>query len=185
MLHIEKKWVREMISYQAMNIHLNKIRLPETVAQILESRFDFTDAELEFVNGANQFLRNYAGYENYKVKMVYCLGTCLFNFTRVGLYFLLEDEVLTISTSNLKNMNGEEPDWRIRHFPFRVIEALDLEIVENLKDHKYEAGILYVTVLNEKGISRTHVLHNINPEHIHCFRDFYTNIMENKRIRGA
>ncbi|WP_143544267.1 hypothetical protein [Salinicoccus kekensis] len=168
-----------------MNIHLNKIVLPQTVAHILESKFDFTDAELEFINGANQFLKAHAGIENYKVKQVYCIGTCLFNFTRIGLYFLLEDEVLTISTSNLKKINGEEPDWQVRHFPFKTIEALDLEMVENLNDHKYEAGILYVTVINDKGISRTHVLHNINPEHIHCFRDFYTNIMENKRIRGA
>lgn len=174
-----------MISYQAMNIHLNNIDLPQTIEHVLDSEFDLTNGEMDFINGAGTFLKEYAGYENYKVKQVYCIGACLFNFTRVGLYFLVEDEVLTISTSNFREINGEAPDWRIRHFPFMTIEELDLEMVEDTRNHKYESGILYVRVINEKGMSRTHVLHNINPEHIDCFREFYTNITENRRIRGA
>ena len=174
-----------VISYQTMNDHLNKVELPQTIEQVLDSKFDFTNGEMEFIIGADKFLREYAGYENYKVKKVYCIGTCLFNFTRVGLYFLLDNEIVTVSTSNLKEMNGAEPDWRINHFPFVVIEALDLEMVENIINKKYESGILYVKVRNHKAVSRTHVLHNINPEHIECFRDFYTNIMNNRRIRGA
>ncbi|CAM4206989.1 hypothetical protein [Lacicoccus alkaliphilus] len=174
-----------MISYQEMNVLLNTIDLPKTVEDILSFKYECTDGEEAFINGANAFLRDYAEYEDYRLKQVYCLGTCLFNFTRVGLYFLLEDEVLTISTSNLKKINGEAPDWRISHFPFRTIEELDLEMVEDTRSHQYETGILYVKVINEKGIPRTHVLHNINPDHIDCFRDFYTNIIDNKRIRGA
>lgn len=174
-----------MISYRAMNVLLNEIELPKAIEQIVDYKFEFIDGEKEFILGASSYLKKYGAYDNYRFKNVYCLGTCLFNFTRAGLYFLLEDEVLTVSTSNLKEINGGEPDWRIRHFPFRVIESLEMEMVEDLRNHKYETGILYVKVVNEKGVGRTHVLHNINPEHIDCFRDFYTNIMNNKRIRGA
>ena len=174
-----------MISYQVMNIHLSRIGLPKTIEEALDYKFEFTDVERDFIIGANAFLRRYAEFENYRLKDVYCLGTCLFNFTRIGIYYLLEDEIVTVSTSNLKKINGTEPDWRINHFPFKIIESLDLEMAENINSQKYESGILYVKVRNHKGVSRTHVLHNVNPEHIECFRDFYTNIMKNIRIRGA
>lgn len=174
-----------MISYQTMNVHLNKIELPKVIEEVIDHEYDLSDIEQDFIDGANGFLRKYTDYESYRLKNVYCLGTCLFNFTRIGIYFLLDNEIVTVSTSNLKKINGAEPDWRVNHFPFKVIEELDLEMVENINNQKYESGILYVKVRNHKGTSRTHVLHNINPEHIECFRDFYTNIMNNRRIRGA
>lgn len=174
-----------MISYQTMNVHLNKVELPKSIEEVLGYKYHFTDIELDFINGANAFLRKYVDYESYRLKNVYCLGTCLFNFTRIGIYFLLDNEIVTVSTSNLKKINGAEPDWRINQFPFKVIEELDLEMVENISNQKYESGILYVKIRNHSGVSRTHVLHNINPEHIECFRDFYTNIMNNTSIRGA
>lgn len=174
-----------MISYQVMNVHLNKVELPKDIEEVLDYKYELIDIEQDFINGANVFLRQYENYESYRLKNVYCLGTCLFNFTRIGIYFLLDDEIVTVSTSNLKKINGTAPDWQINHFPFKVIEELDLEMVENINNHKYESGILYVKIMNYKGVSRTHVLHNVNPEHIECFRDFYTNIRDNKRIRGA
>lgn len=174
-----------MISYQVMNVHLNKIELPANIEKVLDYKFEFKDIEKDFIIGANEFMRGYAELENYLLKEVYCLGTCLFNFTRIGIYYLLDSEIITVSTSNLKKINDTTPDWRINHFPFKIIEQLDLETVENIKNQKYESGILYVKIRNQAGVSRTHVLHNVNPEHIDCFRDFYTNIMKNIRIRGA
>lgn len=174
-----------MISYQKMNVHLNSIGLPKTIEEVLDYKYEFTDLEHDFITEANAFLRSSRAYENYRLKKVNCLGTCLFNFTRMGIYFLLDDELVTVSTSNLKKINGGEPDWRIQYFPFAVIEELDLEMVENIRNQKYESGILYVKIRNHAGKKRTHVLHDVNPVHIDYFRDFYTNIMNNMSIRGA
>lgn len=174
-----------MISYQLMNNHLNTVELQKNIEEVLDYKFEFTDVERDFITGANGFIKRYAQFESYRVKTVYGIGACLLNFTRTGMYYLLDNEIVTVSTSNLKKVNGAEPDWRINHFPFQAIEQLELEMVENIRNQKYESGILYVKIRNQAGESRTHVLHYVNPAHLGPLRDFYTNFMKNMIIRGA
>ncbi|SDL14403.1 hypothetical protein [Lacicoccus qingdaonensis] len=65
------------------------------------------------------------------------------------------------------------------------IDDLDLVIVEGMTEDDYEAGVLYLKVLDERGNARTHVIRNVNLRHFYCFDKFYNNIKESKNISGS
>ena len=167
-----------MISYPTLNEYLDSIILPKSIEEVLEYKYELEGRELQFILSANDSLKKYADYESYRSENAHCMGTCLMNFTRVGIYFLLEKEIVTVSTSNF-NEDVEKLDWKVTHYPFKKIIELDLEFAENGEKTHYETGVLYVKVIDDKDVVRTHVLHNMNPRHLHCFRDFHSNIVNN------
>ncbi|WP_020008211.1 hypothetical protein [Salinicoccus albus] len=170
-----------MISYQLVNEYLDKIELPQSIEQVLSHQYTMADTELEFINNANDCLRKYESYKDYRLKDVHCMGSCLTNLTRVGLYFLLKNELIFVSTSNLKDSSMED-DWKITHYPFREIQELDMELMEGNEESKYNSGVLYMKLLNEKGSARTHVLRNFNPNHFQCFKEFHRDIISMDRL---
>lgn len=170
-----------MISYKVLNEYLDGINLPKSIEEVLSYKYELEGKELDFLNSANDYLRTNEKYETYKVKETHCMGTCLTDFTRVGVYFLLDDEIVTINTTNLSK---EAFKWEIFHFPFRDIDDLDLIVVEGMTEYDYEAGVLYLKVRNDKGVHKTHVLRNVNPRHFNCFEKFYENIKESKNIKS-
>lgn len=167
-----------MISYRTLNKYLDSIILPKSIEEVLNYKYELEGSELDFLLSANDSLKKYADYESYRMENAHCMGSCLMNFSRVGMYFLLEKEIVTVSTSNF-NKDVEGLEWQVTHYPFKKIEELDLEFIEEGETTNYEAGILYVKVIDDKDDVRTHVLHNMNPKHLHCFRDFHTNIRNN------
>lgn len=170
-----------MISYRLVNEYLDKIGLPQSIDQVLSHKYTMAGTELEFINNANDCLRKYESYEDYRLKDVHCMGTCLTNLTRIGMYFLLRNELILVSTSNL-NDSSVEAGWEITHYPFRQIQELDLELMEDNEESKYNAGVLYMKLLNEKGSTRTHILRNFNPNHFQCFKDFHRDIVSMNRL---
>lgn len=177
----EVKEELRMISYRVLNEYLDGINLPKTIEEVLAYKYELDDKELRFMTSANDYLRTHEKYETYKVKEAHCMGTCLTDFTRVGIYFLLEDEIVTVNTSNL---NKESFKWEVFHFPFTKIEELDLTVEQGMTPYDYEAGVLYIKVRNDKGLRRTHVIRNVNPRHFQCFEKFYENIRQSKSITG-
>lgn len=171
-----------MILYKELNKYLDDIELPKTIEEVLSYKHELGAEELRFIDSANKFLREHEDYETYKEKEAHCLGTCLTDFTRVGVYFLLEDEIVTVNTSNLSK---DEFKWEVFHFPFTDIDDLDLVLVDGMDEYDYEAGVLYLKVTDERGNPRTHVIRNVNPRHFYCFEKFYTNIKESKNISGS
>ena len=90
-----------MILYKELNRYLDDIELPKTIELVLSYRHVLENGEYRFIDSANKFLREHEHYETYREKEAHCLGTCLTDFTHVGVYFLLEDEIVTVNTSNL------------------------------------------------------------------------------------
>lgn len=107
-----------MISYRTLNEYLDSIILPKSIEEILDYKYELEGRELAFVQSANDFLKKYESYERYRRENAHCMGTCLMNFTRVGMYFLLEKEIVTVSTSNL-NEDVENLEWKVTHYPFK------------------------------------------------------------------
>lgn len=171
-----------MIQYKVLNEYLDNINLPKTIEEVLSHKYELEGKEYDFMDSANQFLKVHENYETYKGKDAHCMGTCLTDFTRVGIYFLLEDEIVTVNTSTLNKSNFK---WEVFHFPFSKVEDLELIVVEGMTDQDYEAGVLYFKVRNDKGARRTHVLRNVNPRHFHCFEKFYDNIKNDMKISGS
>lgn len=170
-----------MICYRTLNEYLDTIELPKSIEEVLSHQYKLEDKELDFVSSANRVMREYADYESYREQNAHCMGTCLTNLTRIGIYFLLENEIVTVSTSNLKAFNGQA-EWQITHYPFRKIQELDFQLMEGSDGSNYEAGILYIKVLNARDQERTHILRNLNPNHFQCFKDFHRNIRMNLNI---
>lgn len=171
-----------MILYKELNKYLDDIDLPKSIEEVLSYKHELENEEFRFIDSANKFLRAHEDYETYKEKEAHCLGTCLTDFTRVGVYFLLEDEIVTVNTSNL---NKEEFKWEVFHFPFIDIDDLDLVLVEGMDEYDYEAGVLYLKVQDGRGNTKTHVIRNVNPRHFECFETFYNNIKESRNISGS
>ncbi|WP_411843800.1 hypothetical protein [Salinicoccus sp. HZC-1] len=170
-----------MISYRTLNEYMNNIELPMSIEEILDYKHTLEEKDFAFVNSANRFLKEYAKYDSYRDQNAHCIGTCLTNLTRAGIYFLMENEIVTISTSNLKPFS-EQSEWQITHYPFREIRELDLQMMEYTNESDYEAGVMYIKMLNEKGLERNHIFRNLNPKHFQCFKDFHMNIIESKKI---
>lgn|SRR5699024_365714 len=171
-----------MISYKELNKYLDDIELPKTIEEVLSYKHELQGDEFKFIDSANKFLRKHEDYETYKEKEAHCLGTCLTDFTRVGIYFLLEDEIVTVNTSNL---NKSEFKWEVFHFPFTDIDDLDLVLVDGMDEYDYEAGVLYLKVTDGRDSPHTHVIRNVNPRHFYCFEKFYNNIKDSKNITGS
>ena len=171
-----------MISYKELNKYLDDIELPKTIEEVLSYKHELQGDEFKFIDSANKFLRKHEDYETYKEKEAHCLGTCLTDFTRVGIYFLLEDEIVTVNTSNL-NKSGFK--WEVFHFPFTDIDDLDLVLVDGMDEYDYEAGVLYLKVTDGRDSPHTHVIRNVNPRHFYCFEKFYNNIKDSKNITGS
>lgn len=173
-----------MISYRSLNEYLDKIELPKSIEEVLDYQYELENSELDFVKNANRFLREYADYDSYRHKNAHCMGSCLTNLTRIGIYFLLENEIVTVCTSNLKVFT-DQSEWQVTHYPFKKIQELDLQLVEGSDNSNYEAGVLYLKVVNDKDMERTHILRNLNPNHFQCFKDFHRNIRENINLPNS
>ncbi len=170
-----------MIRYRTLNAYLEDIELPLSIEVILDYEYRLEGSDFEFVDSANRFLKEYADYGSYREQKAHCVGTCLTNLTRVGMYFLLETELIIVSTSNLRPID-EDSEWEITHYPFKEISELDMELVEYTNESDYESGTLYIKFINDKEAERTHVLRNLNPKHFQCFKDFHVSSMEKKYI---
>jgi|GEM_PF-5291471 len=118
-----------MILYKELNRYLDDIELPKTIEEVLSYKHELEADEFRFLDSANKFLKEHEDYSTYKEKEAHCIGTCLTDFTRVGVYFLLEDEIVTVNTSNL---NREAFNWKVFHFPFSKIDDLDLVVEEGM-----------------------------------------------------
>lgn len=172
-----------MISYRTLNEYLDNIELPMSIEEVLDYEHTLGENDLAYINSANRFLKEHADYDSYRNQKAHCIGTCLTNLTRSGMYFLLENEFVTVSTSNLRPFS-EQSEWQITHYPFNEIQELDLQLMEYTNESNYEAGVMYMKVLNEKELERTHILRNLNPKHFQCFIDFHNEIIESKKITG-
>lgn len=170
-----------MIHYNLVNEYFDDIELPKPLEELIGASYDLEGKELDFINGANHFFSHDQVFGAYREKDAHCLGTCLINLTRTGLYFLLEDEIMVVHRSILKEGKGEA-DWEISHFRFTEIQDLDHEVMDGLAEPKYESGALFLKVLNEKGAVRNHTLRNMNPGHFQCFEDFHVAIKNNRTI---
>lgn len=170
-----------MIHYNLVNEYFDDIELPKPMAEVVGASYDLEGKELDFITQANGFLEHDPIFDSYREKEAHCLGTCLINLTRSGLYFLLEDEIMVIHRSILKEDKGEG-DWEVTHYRFTEIQELDHEVMDGMAESKYESGALFMRVLNEKGAVRNHTLRNLNPSHFQCFKDFHIAIRNNKTI---
>ncbi len=170
-----------MIHYNLVNEYFDDIELPKPMTEVVGASYELEGKELDFITQANNFLEHEPIFSSYQKKDVHCLGTCLINLTRTGLYFLLEDEIMVVHRSILKEGEGEA-DWEISHFRFTEIQNLDHEVINGLTEPKYESGALFLKVLNEKGAVRNHTLRNMNPGHFQCFEDFHVAIKNNRTI---
>ncbi|WP_026090215.1 hypothetical protein [Salinicoccus carnicancri] len=170
-----------MISYRTLNEYLGDIELPLTIEEILDYEHGLDGSDFEFVDSAGRFLKAYGSYNTYRHQNAHCIGTCLTNLTRVGIYFLLDKELVTVSTSNLRPVD-EDSEWEITHYPFREMTELDMQRIGYTNEADHEAGTLYIKLLDDKGNERTYVLRNLNPEHFQCFRDFHQRSIDEKHV---
>lgn len=168
-----------MFSYHEINLYLNDIELPRPLSEITEKTHDFDGHDLHFLNGVKKHLIDKMDYESHKSKVVYRIGTCRFNLTQIGLYLLLEDEVIFIYTSMLK-FNEELSEWTVNFFPYK--EIVSLEFNDDYKFDNYDSGILYIKLRSIKGATRSKTIRNINPNHFDCVRDFHEKMLQEKYI---
>ena len=170
-----------MIGYRTLNEYFGDIELPLSIEEILDYEHRLDGSDLEFVESANRFLKAYESYDTYRHQNAHCIGTCLTNLTRVGMYFLLEEELVTVSTSNLRPID-EDTEWDVTHYPFKEMTELDMQLIEYTNEADHEAGTLYIKLLNDKDNERTYVLRNLNQKHFQCFRDFHQSSIEKKYV---
>ncbi|WP_031544293.1 hypothetical protein [Salinicoccus luteus] len=169
-----------MIAYHEVNEYLDNVELPQSIEEIFTVEHELDGREKEFLEVAKRFLRENIDFESYRFKQVHCIGTCKINLTRTALYFLLEDEIISVHKSILKDFN-EEADWTITQFRIDEIKNMDFDH-DDSDSSRYETGVLFLKILNERGAVRNRTLRNLNPNHFQCFRDFYTNMQQNKMV---
>ena len=169
-----------MIAYHEVNEYLDNVELPQSIEEILTVEHELDGKELEFLQVAMRFLKENIDFESYRFKQVHCIGTCKINLTRTALYFLLDDEIISVHKSILKDFN-EEADWTITQFRLDEIKNMDFDNDESSAS-KYETGVLFMKILNERGAVRNRTLRHLNPNHFQCFRDFYTTMQQNRMV---
>ena len=170
-----------MIRYRTLNEYLGNIELPLSIEEILYYEHNLDGKDLEFMNSVNRFLIEHEGYDNCRHQNAHCIGTCLTNLTRAGMYFLLDSELVTVSTSNLRPID-EDTEWEVTHYPFKEMTELDMQLIEYTNEADHEAGTLYIKLLNDKENERTYVLRNLNPKHFQCFKDFHNSSIGRKYL---
>lgn len=168
-----------MFSYHEINLHLDAVDLPERLSEIMKKPHNFTGHEFQFLNGVKKHLQENLDYESYKSNMIYGIGTCRFNLTQIGLYFLLENEIVFVHTSTLK-LNEEDSEWTVALFSYEDIDSFEVNNDYNA-DH-YGSGILYIKLKNAKGVIRSKTIRNINPHHFDYVRDFHEKTLREKHI---
>jgi hypothetical protein len=171
---------KHMIAYNHVNEYLNNIELPRSIEEVLSVEHELDGKELEFLQVAKRFLKENIDFESYRFKQVHCIGTCKINLTRTALYFLLDDEIISVHKSILKDFN-EEADWTITQFRLDEIKNMDFDNDES-GSSRYETGVLFLKVLNDRGAVRNRTLRHLNPNHFQCFHDFYINMQQNRTV---
>lgn len=169
-----------MFSYHEINLYLNDIELPRPLSEITGKPHDFSGHELHFLNGVKKVICEKLDYDSYKSKVIHCIGTCRFNLTQVGLYLLLEDEIIFVHTSTLK-FSEESSEWTMSFFPYKEIVSLEFNDDDYAFDN-YESGVLFIKLKNIKGATRTKTIRNINPNHFECVRDFHEKVQQDRYI---
>lgn len=171
---------KEMIAYNDVNEYLNNIELPQSIEEIFSAEHELEGKELEFLQVAKRFLKENLDFESYRLKQVHCIGTCKINLTRTALYLLLDDEIISVHKSILKDFN-EEADWTLTNFRLDEIKNMDFDNDES-GSSRYETGVLFLKVLNDRGAVRNRTLRHLNPNHFQCFHDFYINMQQNRTV---
>ena len=169
-----------MFSYHEVNLYLDDIELPRPMSEIEEGAHDFKGDELLFLQKVKKHLFDDLDYESYKSKPVYCIGICRLNLTRIGLYILLEDELIFVHASAFK-FSEESAKWLVSYYPYREIISLEF----NDEDYNYEdfeSGVLFIKLKNEKGAVRSKTIRNINPNHFECIREFHEKMQQERYI---
>ncbi|MCG1009416.1 hypothetical protein J4760_05020 [Salinicoccus sp. ID82-1] len=169
-----------MIAYHEVNEYLDAMELPKSIEEILTIDYALEGKELKFLSAAKHHLEQSIDLESYRYKKVHCIGCCKINLTRTGLYFLLDDEIIGVHTSIIKGFS-DNADWEITQFHLKDVKELDFDF-ESSSMSKFGTGILFLKVLNERGALRSRTFRNLNPNHFQCFRDFHTNVMQDKMI---
>ncbi|MFC3418473.1 hypothetical protein ACFOLA_02975 [Salinicoccus hispanicus] len=169
-----------MIAYHEVNEYLDAMELPKSIEEILTIEYELEGKELKFLSDAKHHLENSIDLETYRFKEVHCIGCCKINLTRTGMYFLLDEEIIGVHTSIIKGFS-DEADWQTTQFHLKDIKELDFD-QETTSISDFETGILFLKVLNERGAIRNRTFRNLNPNHFQCFRDFHSNVVQNKMI---
>ncbi|AKG74343.1 hypothetical protein [Salinicoccus halodurans] len=169
-----------MFSYHEINLHLDEIALPKPLSEITGKLDDFKGYELNFLIKAEKYLFDHLEYESYKSKVIHCIGTCRFNLTQVGLYLLMEDEIIFVHTSALK-LDEDNQQWSLNVYPFKEIVSFEFNDGCYSSDD-YNSGVLFIRLKNKTGTVRSKTIRNINPNHFGCMRDFHEKMQENRYI---
>ncbi len=169
-----------MFSYHELNLYLNEIELPKALCEISEEPHGFEGHDLQFLTGAKKYLSENLDFDTYKSKSIYCIGTCMFNLTQIGLYLLLEDGIIFVSTSTLRFDEGN-PKWVLVFFSYKDIVSLEFNDGD-YEYSKYDSGVLFIKLRNEKKFVRNKTIRNINPNHIEYLREFHEKMMQDRYI---
>ena len=169
-----------MFSYHEINLYLDGIELPRPMSEIEGDAHDFKGDELLFLQKVKKHLCEGLDSESYKSKPVFCIGICRLNLTRIGLYILLEDELIFVHASAFK-FREERAEWIVSCYHYRDIISLE----SNDEDYDYEdfeSGVLFIKLENEKGAVRRKTIRNINPNHFECIRGFHEKMQRGRYI---
>ncbi|WP_411842092.1 hypothetical protein [Salinicoccus sp. HZC-1] len=169
-----------MFSYHEINLYLDGIDLPKPLSEITEEPHDFNGLEFQFLMNVKKYLSEKLDYESYRSKVVHCIGTCRYNLTQIGLYLLLEDEIIFVHTSTLK-FNEESPEWSVSFYPYKEVVSLEFND-DDFNRGNYESGVMFIKLSNAKGITRTKTIRNVNPNHFDCVREFHTKMLQQRYI---
>lgn len=169
-----------MFSYDEINAYLDTFQLPMSFEAIVEYEYDIGGDKYELLKSVSKFLVNHISAEEYEQGIVNCTGACLVNLTQIGVYFLLDDEVVFVHTSSLRPF-GEETNWALKRHRFIDIVELEFSVDENHEAH-HETGKIFMKLRNDKGNERSKIIRKVNPEHFDIMRDYHTKSMFNRHV---